>query len=120
MHTRLLTALLLCLSVNASPSPAGPSSAAAKGAASNLAEPELLEPEAAFRFSAKLLDAKTLEVRYAIADGYYMYRDKFRFEAAPPAVLGKADIPKGKVKDDPNFGKVETYRKSIVVKLPVS
>jgi thiol:disulfide interchange protein len=99
-------------------SPAGAAKAAKK--TTTFEEPELLDPEVAFRFSAKLLDAKTLEVRYAIADGYYMYRDKFKFNAAEPAELGKANVPKGDVKDDPNFGRVETYRKSVTVKLPVS
>lgn len=84
-----------------------------------LAEPELLEAETAFRFSAKLLNAQTVEIRYAIADGYYMYRDKFRFRAEPDT-LGKPELPKGKVTVDPNFGKVETYRKSVTVRLPVA
>ena len=41
----------------------------------------LLEPEKAFRFSARALDASTLEVSFAIADGYYLYRDRFKFSA---------------------------------------
>lgn len=86
-----------------------------------LPETELLESEAAFRFSARLLDAKTVEVRFAIADGYYMYRDKFRFQVEPgSAALGTVELPKGKVKVDPTFGKVETYRKSVIAKLPIS
>ena len=35
---------------------------------------ELLEPEKAFRFSARVLDG-AVEVRFAIAEGYYLYRD---------------------------------------------
>ncbi len=31
---------------------------------------ELLEPEKAFVFSARTVDARTLEVHFAIADGY--------------------------------------------------
>ena len=42
--------------------------------------PQLLEPEKAFRFSAQARDG-AVEVSFAIADGYYMYRDKFRFAA---------------------------------------
>ena len=38
---------------------------------------ELLEPEKAFRFSARA-DGGVVEVRFVIADGYYMYRNKFR------------------------------------------
>ena len=44
------------------------------------AEPELLEPEKAFAFSARVAGPDVIEVRYVIARGYYMYRDKFRFE----------------------------------------
>lgn len=36
------------------------------------AEEDYLEPEAAFRFSSRMLDPKTIEVSYQIADGYYM------------------------------------------------
>ena len=41
---------------------------------------EFLDPEVAFKFSARALDANTLEARWQIADGYYMYRSKFKFE----------------------------------------
>lgn len=41
-------------------------------------EEEFLDPQEAFRFSALLTGAE-LEVRYRIADGYYMYRDRYRF-----------------------------------------
>ena len=112
----LLTSLIFVLPIALTV----PALAANKAQASQT-DPELLESEAAFRFSAKLLDAKTVEVRFAIADGYYMYRDKFRFLADPgPASLGKADLPKGKVKVDPTFGKVETYRKTVTARLPVA
>jgi thiol:disulfide interchange protein DsbD len=79
---------------------------------------ELLRPEQAFRFSARVLDPQTLAVRYDIAPGYYMYREKFRFEA-PPVQLGAAELPPGKLKDDEIFGKVETYRERVEIKLPL-
>jgi thiol:disulfide interchange protein DsbD len=79
---------------------------------------EFLEPEVAFRFSARALDANTLEARWQIADGYYMYRDKFRFEVTG-AALNTPKLPAGKVKEDENFGKVETYRKDIRIALPI-
>ena len=37
--------------------------------AAHASEPELLEPEKAFRFSARLIDASQVEVRYEIAPG---------------------------------------------------
>lgn len=83
------------------------------------AEEDYLKPEDAFKFSAKMTDAKTVEVNYVIADGYYMYRDRFRFKAAG-ATLGEPVIPAGKVKFDDTFQKnVETYRKTITIKVPV-
>ena len=79
---------------------------------------EFLEPEVAFKFSARALDANTLEARWQIADGYYMYRDKFKFEVTG-AALKLPKLPAGKVKEDENFGKVETYRKDIRIALPI-
>ena len=79
---------------------------------------EFLDPEVAFKFSARALDANTLEARWQIADGYYMYRDKFRFEVAG-ATLGAPQLPAGKVKEDEFFGKVETYLKDVRIALPI-
>ena len=78
-----------------------------------------LPPEQAFAFSARMADPSTIEIRYRVADGYYLYRDKFAF-AADGATLGAADIPRGKVKFDPNFEKeVETFRHQLTLRLPV-
>jgi len=84
------------------------------------ADPALLPPEQAFRFSARALDDRTLEARFTVADGYYLYREKMQFALEPPAAaLSTPDLPPGKVKDDPYFGKVETYRGEVVVRLPL-
>src|SRR5689334_18054345 len=80
---------------------------------------DLLDPEAAFRFSAKMADGGTAEVSFDIADGYYMYRDRFKF-SADGAQLGAPELPPGKVKFDQTFGKeVETYRHRVTVRIPV-
>ena len=82
---------------------------------------DLLDPAVAFKFSAQALDTKTLEVRYQIAKGYYMYRDKFQFAVEPASVrLGEAQFPKGDVHNDEFFGKVETYRKEVRIRLPLA
>lgn len=80
---------------------------------------DLLEPEKAFRISARALDARTAEVSFVIAEGYYMYRDKFRFAAQPGAKLGAAEFPAGQRKKDEFFGEVETYRKRVAIRVPV-
>jgi thioredoxin:protein disulfide reductase len=83
------------------------------------ADENYLNPEEAFKFSASMIDAKTIAVTYAIADGYYMYRDRFKFEAVG-AKLGQPVIPGGKVKFDETFQKeVETYHNGITIRLPV-
>src|SRR3954470_1888183 len=83
------------------------------------ADDEFLPPEQAFRFSAKPHDAKSVEVSFAIAPGYYLYREQFKF-AANGATLGAPVIPPGKVKYDVTFEKnVETYRDAITILVPV-
>ena len=84
------------------------------------AEPKLLEPEKAFQFAARLADANAIEVRYQIAPGYYMYRDKFRFAVEPAeARLGTPQLPPGKIKKDEFFGDVEIYRDEVKIILPL-
>ena len=83
------------------------------------AEPDLLEPDKAFRLGARLKDAGSIEVRYEIAPGYYMYRDKFQFALAPAdAKLGAPQLPPGRKHRDEFFGEVETYRGSLSIVLP--
>lgn len=81
--------------------------------------PDLLEPEKAFRFSARA-DAGDVEVTFAIADGYYMYRDKFRFavEGNPAVRLGEPQLPPGASHRDQFFGTVETYRRQVRIRIP--
>ena len=83
------------------------------------AAPDLLEPEQAFRFSARATDGSTVEVRFAIADGYYLYRDRFRFGAEGNAQLGKAELPPGLPHKDEFFGEMPIYRGQVSIRLPV-
>mgnify|MGYP000980287388 FL=1 len=81
---------------------------------------EPLDPAQAFRFSARALDTHTIEARWKIAEGYYLYRDKFRFEIEPETIKpGLPQFPPGKFHDDDNFGKVEIYRDEVSIRLPV-
>ena len=81
---------------------------------------EFLDPAVAFKPSARALDAQTIEVAFAIAKGYYLYRDKFRFAVDGESVtLGSPVFPRGKEKNDENFGKVEVFYNSVAIRLPV-
>ncbi|MCX7206651.1 MAG: protein-disulfide reductase DsbD [Proteobacteria bacterium] len=84
------------------------------------AEPdtEFLEPEQALKMSASARDHQTVEVRFAIAQGYYLYKNKLKIAADNGLILGETEFPASLPHDDPNFGKVETYRGQLI--LPVS
>jgi thiol:disulfide interchange protein DsbD len=88
-------------------------------AATAVAQQKLLEPERAFAFSARGLDPQTVEARFTIAGGYYLYRDKLKFAVEPAAIAGTPSLPPGKMKHDEFFGDVETYRGTIAVRLPL-
>jgi thiol:disulfide interchange protein DsbD len=81
------------------------------------AEPDLLPPERAFAFSARGLDPNTVEARFAVANGYYLYREKLRFTVEPLPLSNAPALPTGLVKEDAFFGRVETYRGELVVRL---
>ncbi len=79
-----------------------------------------LPPDKAFRFTARALNPETIETRFTIADGYYLYRDRIRFTVEPAAAgLTAPTLPEGKVKEDQFFGRVQTYRGSVIVNLPL-
>ncbi len=80
---------------------------------------DFLDPEAAFKMTVQVADARSVEVTFAIAPGYYLYRDQFKFEAVG-ATLAAVVVPAGKVKFDETFQKnVETYRDSVRIVVPV-
>ncbi len=81
---------------------------------------EFLDPLVAFKPTARALDGQTVEVRYEIAKGYYLYKDKFRVHPADPLLqVGPLQLPAGKEKDDDTFGRVEVFYKEVVFRVPV-
>lgn len=81
-----------------------------------------LEADDAYVFSAEAADGNTVIARWRIADGYYMYRDKFRFDPvnSPEVSLGTAQFPPSDTKQDENFGKVEVYHHAVSITLPLA
>ena len=82
---------------------------------------DFLPPEQAFRFEARALVARDVEIAFNVANGYYLYREQFAFAAeGANARLGAAQIPPGKVKFDETFAKnVETHRGRVLIRVPV-
>jgi len=81
-----------------------------------------LQPEEAFVYEAIGLSPETILVRFTAQPGYYLYRDKFSFR-----VIGNSgfevlevSLPKGTIKDDPEFGPVEVYFGQIEVPVRVN
>lgn len=81
---------------------------------------DLLDPEKAFRISARALDARNVEVTFQIAEGYYMYRERFSFTTEAGKPLTGVEIPRGKAKEDQFFGKQETFRDFVRMRVPIS
>lgn len=81
---------------------------------------DFLDPAVAFKFSATEKPGE-VEVTYTIADGYYMYRERFAFATRNGAsTIGEPQLPAGHVKFDQTFNKnVETYRNELTIRIPV-
>jgi len=78
---------------------------------------DYLDPDQAFQLSVRALNDREVELTYHIAPGYYLYRERFKFDAEG-ATLAAPKIPPGKVKYDPQLEqKVETYHDEVVVTL---
>lgn len=81
---------------------------------------DFLEPDAAFKTSVRVLDPRTLQVDFDVAEGYHLYRERLSFElAARDAKLGAPALPTGQAVNDDNFGNVEIYKGHVAVRLPV-
>lgn len=85
------------------------------------AEDTYLDPKVAFVFSAAMHAPDRVDVHFKIAPGYYMYRERFKFAAAPQADrLGEPVYPHGLVKYDPTFERdLEVYHNQVTISVPV-
>lgn len=81
---------------------------------------DYLLPDQAFQLSATADGAEAVLVKWIIADGYYLYRSKFKFSSNDPAIeLGEPVFPQAEIKDDEFFGKTEIYHHQVEVKVPL-
>ncbi len=88
--------------------------------AQTVGDDELLPPEQAFAVRAVADAPDLVAIEYQVADGYYLYRNKFRFESTTAGVeLGTAWVPAGELKHDEFFGEVETHRGLVSIGLPL-
>jgi len=78
---------------------------------------EILDADQAFQVIVNVPDPLTLEVRWTVAPGYYLYRDKFRLGLidAPGVSIASLEIPPGEPKDDPYFGPQQVFHQAAVI-----
>jgi thiol:disulfide interchange protein DsbD len=82
-----------------------------RGVESN--ESDFLPPDVAFQVGSRV-DGNVLRVRWVIADGYYLYKQKMEIEAeSPDLVVSQPSFPKGSVKTDPNLGTQEIFLQQV-------
>ncbi len=105
---RLVLLLLSCLTISA---------ANAGGLLDRLngaKQPSFLPPDQAFGLQVMVHDAQTLQADFSVTPGYYLYRDKIKFEIQEgPAKIQEVELPRGEMKQDPSFGKTEVFHRSI-------
>lgn len=70
--------------------------------------------DSVFVLSAKATSRDHIEVRWTIADGYYLYRHRTSVKAAAGFDDGNLTLPAGAKHHDEFFGDVETYRKQLL------
>jgi thioredoxin:protein disulfide reductase len=74
-------------------------------------EDEFLHPDEAFKLDVIAKDSNNLDAIFTIAPGYYLYKERIKFEIKDAALgsISAVDLPAGDIKDDPNFGRQEVY-----------
>ena len=72
----------------------------------------LLPADQAFRVSLRVRDSASLVADLRSAEDYALYRDRIEFRVQSPSriEIANVELPRGEIKDDPGFGKVEVFR----------
>jgi len=82
---------------------------------------EFLPVDKAFMFSANAENKQQIRAHWVIADGYHLYKDKFKFSVAPNnyKIVG-VKYPKAEMFSDKTLGKVESYKDSVEVSIEIT
>lgn len=80
-------------------------------------EADLLPVDQAFVLSADATSPESIAIRWKIADGYYLYKHRISAQTDAGFAAQPLQLPKGKAYTDEFFGKVETYRDTLVATL---
>ncbi len=68
---------------------------------------EFLPVDQAFKVEAGLIDASHAQLKFVIAPGHYLYRERIQLMSA--GETAKITLPAGETKNDPNFGEQQVF-----------
>lgn len=81
---------------------------------------QILPADAAFAFSSQIEPSNLLVLHWEMPEGYYLYRDKFKFVLKDSGQLNEIQLPPStKIKDDLKYGQIEVYEGTLEIKLPL-
>ena len=88
---------------------------AGTGPALAVSEADLLPVDDAFALTASVPSRDRIELRWHIADGYYLYRHRIAVQPVDSAFKSNPlQLPRGAKHHDEFFGEVETYRQQLI------
>jgi thiol:disulfide interchange protein DsbD len=81
-------------------------------------KPEFLEVGQAFMFSSERLESGETRLYWQIADGYYLYQKRLKFEGL--SANQQPVLPAGEDHNDEYFGRQQVYRQGLELVIPAS
>jgi thiol:disulfide interchange protein DsbD len=79
-------------------------------------KPDFLPIEKAFIFTSERLASGETQLFWQIADGYYLYQKRLKFDDLPAQF--KPVLPEGEAHSDEFFGEQQVYRQGLELKIP--
>jgi thioredoxin:protein disulfide reductase len=79
-------------------------------------KPDFLPVEKAFALTSERLDSGETQLFWQIADGYYLYQQRLKFDGLTEAQ--KPKLPEGEAHSDEFFGDQQVYRQALELKIP--
>ncbi|MGE8099858.1 protein-disulfide reductase DsbD [Pseudomonas fluorescens] len=79
-------------------------------------KPDFLPVGKAFVFTSERLESGETQLFWQIADGYYLYQQRMKFDGLPDA--DKPPLPLGEAHSDEFFGDQQVYRQGLELKIP--
>ncbi len=81
------------------------------------AQQEFPDVDEAFKLRMEVTGEHELKAVFDIADGYYLYREKIKFNANDHQHLFSISLPDGKIREDEYFGEVAVFNDDFFVTL---